>query len=478
MALCCRALTASQRLGPVLTLTSRSAVMQIRPHCSKWSSWETLRCQRVASISPADESFTRHDNSDSSDSPSRFASRYVAHGNPTFKVFDSSQLEHLIQEARLPRRRQPRSKPRRQNDAGEWPCNACTRLLPPHEFYLDAKTRRSTWCKDCTRTKTYEYARTLRGNAARLAASAMYRSRQRKIRCSLTQDDILEMMWEQKGCCAYSGVSMEMLVPNSHWRMSLERKDNESGYSRENSVLVVAEFNTPDYSRSPGVRKSEVLGTAQWSAAKVQHVFRARQVNEDLLQLAEDIRQAREKPGCSRSSSLKQQTDADGKWQCVACGQYKYMTGFHSHAGKVNGIRSDCKQCCRDSSMRHRSTLRGHVQTILSHVRARSNTRQLLTDLDLNSIIDMLWLQRGRCFYSGIPLQYKALHVHWRMSLERVNNSVGYTKENCVLIAVEFNTSDYSRNKATTQVFGTAQWSREKVIHVWGPAFCETLQIS
>ena len=40
--------------------------------------------------------------------------------------------------------------------------------------------------------------------------------------------------------------------------------------------------------------------------------------------------------------------------------------------------------------------------------------------------------------------------------------------ENCVLIAIEFNTADHSRNIAVTEVFGTAQWSKEKVDHVWG----------
>ena len=83
-------------------------------------------------------------------------------------------------------------------------------------------------------------------------------------------------------------------------------------------------------------------------------------------------------------------------------------------------------------------------------------------------LLHLLAKQGGRCFYSGVPLEYKLVHTHWRLSVERLDNSLGYTLENCVLIALEFNTPDYSRNTAVTEVFGTAQWSREKVWHVWG----------
>ena len=84
-------------------------------------------------------------------------------------------------------------------------------------------------------------------------------------------------------------------------------------------------------------------------------------------------------------------------------------------------------------------------------------------------LLDLLAQQGGRCYYSQVPLNYGQAHTDWRLSVERLDNSIGYTPSNTVLIAVEFNTSDHSRNKAVTEVFGTAQWSREKVWHVWGP---------
>ena len=127
-----------------------------------------------------------------------------------------------------------------------------------------------------------------------------------------------------------------------------------------------------------------------------------------------------------------------------------------------------CRACVRKYNQAHRSTLRGHVQTLLSRAKASANKRGQDFSLSLLQVLDMLEKQRGRCYYSGVPLEYKQIHAPWRLSIERLDNSIGYTVENCVLIAIEFNTADHSRNIAVTEVFGTAQWSKEKVDHVWG----------
>eukprot|EP00435_Cladocopium_sp_Y103_P045897 s1751_g13.t1 len=86
-------------------------------------------------------------------------------------------------------------------------------------------------------------------------------------------------------------------------------------------------------------------------------------------------------------------------------------------------------------------------------------------ELELDDVLGMLWAQRGRCFYSDVPLRYAQSNVDWLMSLERLDNTKTYTKENTCLVALEFNTR--------------AQWSRGKVQFVWGnmPVDEETLDL-
>ncbi|CAE8600861.1 unnamed protein product [Polarella glacialis] len=382
-------------------------------------------------------------------------------------------LKTLIDEAsQLKSLHKTRAPNREPNEAGEWQCGGCRRFLPVQFFCANTRSPRipvAFYCRDCDVQRARAYYRTLRGNVKRLSAAARYRSNRRNQVCTLTIHDIFCMLWNQKGRCSYSGVAMEILIPNSHWRMSLERKDNNCGYTPGNCVLIAAEFNTSDFSRYAGVVLEHVTGTAQWSACKVHSVSGMRSRNVDLGLLTEDIQQARSKSfRGGRSRTRVREPNALGEFQCCKCKAYKSLPDFSRHPTSSCGIQSYCRACQKHIRCNHRRTLRGLVQQMLSGARQSSLSRQQVYALEPDHILVKLWLQGGRCFYSGVLLEYQDYHTDWQMSLERLDNSIGYTWENCVLIVLEFQTADNSRNKAKTEVFGTAQWSRAKVAHVWG----------
>ncbi|CAE8582632.1 unnamed protein product [Polarella glacialis] len=395
------------------------------------------------------------------------------------KALDLSHLQSIIAVARIrPKSLQTRAATRMPNEAGEWKCLNCGKFLTEQAFQ-----RRSTFsavpvlstCKICNQERALAYNRTLRGNVRTLLSSARMRSRKRDQPCTLVRDDILDMLWQQKGSCAYSSVAMEELLPNSHWRMSLERKDNTKGYCRENCVLIAGEFNTSDYSRHPGVDSAKVQGTAQWSACKVLHVNSARHSNMDLSQLFEDLRVAQLKPYLvrPRPQSDRRISNIDGESRCSNCQIYKSDAEFNKHNKRPSGVQPYCRACSSAIVSEHRSTLRGFIRSLLESARRRSIQRAQEFALQPADLLEMMWSQRGRCYYSGVPLQYKLRHTDWQMSLERLDNLNGYTRQNCVLIALEFNTSDHSRAKGATLVFGTAQWSLPKVTHIWGKDSCD-----
>ena len=397
------------------------------------------------------------------------------------KPLSTNQLKEMIAVGRLSPSRDTSHPPRREsrlaNHAGEWECLSCHKWLPAESFYFaTARQKPNSRCIDCRKEQGLKYFRTLRGCISHMLANAKSKANARGQEFSLTCEHVCDMLTYQEARCAYSGVPMELVLPNSHWRVSLERVDNSIGYTRANCVLIAAEFNSSDYSRHPGVDADAVKGTAQWSAEKVQQVHALRQTNLDLASLHKDIegallpppRMPRSRGNAPKMSMQSEPSPEPGFAHCTKCLEQKHHADFYRDASKLSGHRSSCKQCDKVVGRAYRSTLRGHLKAILFGAQSRSKLRGQECSISLSNLLCLLARQQGRCFYSGVPLQYKEVHTNWRLSLERLNNEVGYTEENCVLIAIEFNSSDHSRNVAVTEIFGTAQWSRAKVQHVWG----------
>ena len=317
----------------------------------------------------------------------------------------------------------------------------------------------------------YQYRSTLRGWSSGVARMARWRDGKKGRQSNIDADHLLDLVLEQEGLCAYSGIAMELLKPNSHWRVSIERIDTRQGYLKGNCCLIAAEFNSSVYSRCHQAGTS--AGSAQWSRQKVQQVTRVRTQQVQLHRLQEDIVYARLHPARSQTARFKgfRGPDAAGNWRCARCGNWEQVERYSKRSSSINGLQYHCKKCDFDAKTAWRQTLRGHARDMLSNVRKRAANRTLGGSflLNVDDVLDMLWLQGGRCYYSSVPLQCTAGPADWVWSIERLNNSVTYTRENCVLIAREFQTSDHSRNTAKFPVFGTAQWSTSKVSHIWGP---------
>jgi len=397
----------------------------------------------------------------------------TAVGNQVDKTFSS---QRAIQRARdssvatADRGPRPRRKP---NAAGEWRCCRCGgykaqsafNMRPPPSAYL-----RSV-CKDCDALYRYEYRCTLRGFTTTILARSRYRAHQRGLAHTLTLDELLTKLLNQETRCFYSGMYLNYTQPNSHWRMSLERIDNLGGYTSDNCVFIAAEFNTSDYSVGKSVR-SPVYGTAQWSRHKFQQVPILRETVVDFEKLGmvvQDARGSDRRCGRGGAPRMANLPDPYGNLMCSTCLSYNPADSFYHRAKNSTRIQGVCKACHQERGLAWRRTLRGNVLTTMSNASYRSRTRSQAYSLTLDGLLDQLLMQRGRCYYSGVPLELSIPHSDWRMSLERLSNDHGYTLENCVWVANEFNTPDYSRNKAKFEIYGTAQWSKEKVEMAWGP---------
>ena len=319
----------------------------------------------------------------------------------------------------------------------------------------------------------YQYRSTLRGWSRTVAQRARARDRKKGWQCDVNADHLLDLVLEQGGLCAYSGVPMELLKPHSHWRASIERIDIRQGYIKGNCCLIAAEFNSAVHKTCD--EEGSSCGSAQWSTKKVQEVARVREEQAQLQRLEKGIAVARQRASPTRPVSCRRSRgpDAEGRWLCPRCGAWKQQSQFFRASASRNGLQSHCKQCTSDVDSARLQTMRGHGLRLLSsaRLRARNSNWNGSVAVDLDDLLGMLWLQGGRCYYSGVPLHCAAGPADWVWSIERLDNSSTYTKDNCVLIAQEFQTSDHSRNTAKYPVFGTAQWSRSKASHIWGPYY-------
>jgi hypothetical protein len=156
---------------------------------------------------------------------------------------------------------------------------------------------------------------------------------------------------------------------------SIERLDDSRGYVLGNVAIICHELNV----------------TAKWSIRKVKLV-------QQMVLTPVD---------CSAIEKMKAKTEAPSK---------------------------DCPLHCFISKMLKRA----RTNTVQRAKRRHNGDLLCPVTIDTDWIYERFLSQQGRCSISGIPM---SLHPHsdWRCSLERLDNSKGYSPENTTLVCLEFN---------------------------------------
>ena len=208
-------------------------------------------------------------------------------------------------------------------------------------------------------------------------------------------------------------------------------------------------------------QKATFQGSSQWSKQKVEQLTLERDVNVDLENLRRQIDLATWSEnvcGNREDSYIQDVVGAEpGYLKCSICGIWKGLWQFSSSRRNTRHFSCFCDSCRGERTWtKGMKSLRRFIQNMIRHARGRDGLGRWHGDfeLELDDVLGMLWAQRGRCFYSGVPLRYAQSNVDWLMSLERLDNAKTYTKKNARLVALEFNTAN--------------QWSRRKVQFVWG----------
>lgn len=128
---------------------------------------------------------------------------------------------------------------------------------------------------------------------------------------------------------------------------------------------------------------------------------------------------------------------------------------FRSNGNNVKTRRSICKHCAKLTIIRYRSTFSGFSKGMLSKAKERSIIKNIDFDLEENTI-DSLWNeQNGKCALSKMEMTHKlgenkkTSRHPFNMSLDRIDSSKGYTKNNVQLVCnwVQTAKSDYDQDE-------------------------------
>ena len=329
-------------------------------------------------------------------------------------------------------------------------CSCCK-----EEKELTAFIASKARCRICLSNADKIYRSTFDGFLQRLIADSSTRSKTHKPSAksnksehTITKQDLLVKYQEQSGKCYYSGIPMK----NSHhvdWLMTIERLDNLQGYTNENTVLCCHEFNS---------------GRSQWTIDKINLIPRLSKVKIDICNLKSIILTARKKRSWQcmpRKKYIEKVSDDGAEKKCHICDEFRPLGSF------VKDPLHGCMSCRKKCSIDYSATLRGFMTRLVGNAKTRTKTRNEKGhshefDISLDFVLDLILSQNGRCHYSSIPLVF-ASGSDWMCSIERLNNDIGYIKDNIVLICNEFNTTSLTcRATSKDEVTGSGQWSVPK----------------
>lgn len=260
-----------------------------------------------------------------------------------------------------------------------------------------------------------------------------------------------KMFNEQKGLCFISGVKMNAGY-HASWKISIERIHSDGGYNKNNVVLIAAEFQNSKRQWNQ-VNWDElcciVQGTLQFEIPDEEKI-----IYEHVMKA---VQKTKIKSAGRRFALMKNENE---EIQCKYCNEW---LDIDDNFQKDN--LTCCKKCIKARKLKYSNTLKGRLLKLLSDSKKRINELKggaKEHNLTFDDLVELYFLQNGRCAYSLAPLAFSG---QYQMSLERLDVKKGYILGNIAFIIVGLNGSDKSIKKHDDDDrVGFCGWSREKLL--------------
>lgn len=129
------------------------------------------------------------------------------------------------------------------------PCDLSEFETPPPRVertprVIECSSHTGAKCKECAKIVRQRKLASGKGYIEKTLSSLRERdNRKRGNKCTLTYDDLVAIIFRQKGLCCYSGVPMVFKTNIEDFQATVERIDPGLGYTLENTSFCIAEMN-------------------------------------------------------------------------------------------------------------------------------------------------------------------------------------------------------------------------------------------
>jgi len=168
--------------------------------------------------------------------------------------------------------------------------------------------------------------------------------------------------------------------------------------------------------------------------------------------------------------------------RCYKCKQWKDLSLFNKNRSLSGGVSKECRECYKsEKSVIKCNKLRLHrfknainngdiefyIKRRLSTIKKRAIDRNIQFDLTTEYLIELWYMQDGRCFYSNIPMNNSMKEggsQSWNgPSLDRIEPENGYIKDNVVWCTFGINSFKQSLGlKSFEDMVKSIEWWYDK----------------
>jgi hypothetical protein len=142
--------------------------------------------------------------------------------------------------------------------------------------------------------------------------------------------------------------------------------------------------------------------------------------------------------------------------RCAKCGNDYPATSeyFSKHIKCKDGFRSHCKECHnKEKKVYREKSGRKWYENIISSSRKRSHDLKMTFDINVEFLKELREIQKGVCYWLNMPIDFTMVDKLRRPSIDRLDNSKGYTKDNVVLTTQFANLGRQSSTEADFRIF-------------------------